>query len=170
MEIKEVENQLRRYFNRNNLKDLLDKKLNILDSQIRSIDKDLKECNITLIEESSSPSFDERVQTSSDGTSYAERQAIRVTEMQIERLTKKQMERQRVLEQIDILEIEANEIEWKLRDIKEEHLKILELKYKDNLSEKEIANKVHMVQPRINGIKQSMLRQIAMTYSYNDAM
>ncbi|MGV2643904.1 hypothetical protein GNF86_21220, partial [Clostridium perfringens] len=107
---RKTEGKLYRYYNKDKQINSLKDKLTLLNKQIEAINKDLRECNINLEPESKSPSFEERVQTSSDGISYAEREVMRVTELKIRRATQKQIERENVLEQLDNIEIEASEI------------------------------------------------------------
>lgn len=159
---RETENKLIKYFNRNTILGSLKAELAILDKQIQDIDKDLSECNITIEEESSSPSFEQKVQTSSTGTSYAEREVMKVTELQIKRKINKQIERQNVLEEMDIIEVECNEIEWKVKDFTGELKTLLELSYKDKYGENTIANKMHLSQSQVNRRKQQIIRKIVM--------
>lgn len=65
------------YFNKKRRIDALKHQIKILDKQIEKIDRNLRSCNITIEEESSSLLFDERVQTSSNGISYAEREVMK---------------------------------------------------------------------------------------------
>ena len=97
---REIEEKLYKYFNRNNIYNGLNKQLNVINKQIADIEKELRECNyISIDEESSSPGFDERVQTSSTGTSYVESQMIKLTELKLKRKAKKEIERENILEQ-----------------------------------------------------------------------
>jgi len=157
-----TESQLTKYFSKDKIVKSLKDKLLLLDKQIKSINEDLRKCNVSIEPESSSPNFEERVQTSGTGMSYAEREVMRVTELQIRRKTKKQLERQNVLEEIDTIEIDCNEIEWKIKDFTGELKILLELKYKDGLGENAIAEKIHLSQSQVNRIKQQIIRKITM--------
>ncbi len=93
----------------------LKNRVNHLSNRIEIIMDKIKNNNVTLEEESRSRTYDEIVQTSSNGTSYAERELIR---------------------QIERLEIELGEkikkkgkVEYKIREIEEE-ISVME----DNLS------------------------------------
>jgi len=163
----ETECKIFKYFNRDKMVTSLSEKVRILDKQIESIDKDLKECNISIEPESSSPKFEERVQTSGTGVSYAEREVMRVTELQIKRKISKQVERQKVLEQLDDIEIACNEIEWKVEKFRGDFKEILEYLYKDTLSENAIAERMHIGQSQINKRKQQIIRKIALWDGWN---
>ncbi|MCE5221865.1 MAG: hypothetical protein LLF98_11560 [Clostridium sp.] len=157
-----TESQLTKYFSKEKIVKALKDKIFLLDKQIKSIDQDLRTSNISIEPESKSPSFEERVQTSSDGMGYAEREVMRVTELKIRRKTEKQLEREKVLEQLDNIEIEYNEIEWKIKDFTGELRILLELKYKNGLGENAIAERIHLSQSQVNRIKQQIIRKISM--------
>lgn len=163
-----TESQLNRYFSKDKIIKSLNDKLSLLDKQIKSIDQDLRTSNISIEPESKSPSFEERVQTSSDGMSYAEREVMRVTELKIRRKTEKQLEREKVLEQIDNIEIECNEMEWKIKDFTGESKKLLELKYKEKCNEYEISMKMHLSQGQVNKRKQQIIKKIAVWDGWNN--
>ena len=157
-----TESQLTRYFSKEKIVKALKDKISLLDKQIKSIDEDLRTSNISIEPESSSPSFEQKVQTSGTGISYAEREVMRVTELKIRRKIEKQLEREKVLEQLDNIEIDCNEIEWKIKDFTGELKILLELKYKDGLGENAIAEKVHLSQSQVNRLKQQIIRKISM--------
>jgi len=157
-----TESQLNRYFSKEKIVKALKDKISLLDKQIKSIDNDLRTSNISIEPESSSPSFEQRVQTSGTGISYAEREVMRVTELKIRRKIEKQLEREKVLEQLDNIEIDCNEIEWKIKDFTGELKILLELKYKDGLGENAIAERVHLSQSQVNRLKQQIVRKISM--------
>lgn len=159
---KKTESQLIKYYSKDKIIGSLKAKLSILDRQIKTIEDDLKNCNISIDIESSSPSFEERVQTSPNGISYAEREVMRITELQIKRKTEKQLERTMVLEQLDNIEIECNDIEWKIKDFTGELKQILEYLYKDMISENIISQKMHLSQSQVNRRKQQIVRSIYM--------
>lgn len=158
----DIERKLCRYYEKEKYEKELKERLNILESQIKTIYSDLKECNITLEPESKSPSFGEMVQTSSDGMSYAEREVMRITDLKIERISQKLELREKILEEIDKLEIEYNEIDWKIRDFKGSLKRLLELKYRDGLNEIKIGQIMHLDQSRVNRKKKQIIEKIAM--------
>ncbi|MZK53473.1 hypothetical protein [Clostridium beijerinckii] len=156
-----TEIQLKRYFSKDKIIKSLKDKLFLLDKQIRSIDEDLRKCNVSIEPESKSPSFEERVQTSSDGMSYAEKEILRVTEYKIKRMTEKQMEREKTLEQIDQIEIDYNFIKDAIEVIQGQARQLLELKYKKGFGEQQIGNILHLTQPQVNKKKWRLVKKIA---------
>lgn len=158
--LRKTEVKLYRYYAKEKYENALKEKLRILENQIRVINRELRECNINLEPESKSPSFGERVQTSSDGMSYAEKEVMRITDLKIERRAQRRMEREKILEELDTLEIECNEIEWKIRDFKGSLKQLLELKYKDRLNEIKIAEIMHLDQSQVNRKKKQIIKKI----------
>lgn len=158
----DIERKLCRYYSKDKHKKSLEDKLKLLENQIEAINKELRERDFNLEPESKSPSFGERVQASSDGMSYAEREVMRITDLKIERRAKKREEREQVLEELDNLEIECNEMEWRIRDFKGSLKQLLELKYKDELNEMKIAQIMHLDQSQVNRRKKQIINKIAM--------
>lgn len=167
---RKTESKLYRYFNKDKQEKALRDKLALLDKQIESIDRDLRECNVSIEPSLSAQQYTERIQTSSDGASYAEKEIMRVTELKIRRKTQKQLEKENVLEQLDNIEIESNEIEWKIRDFNGELKKLLELKYKKKYNEEKIAQEMHLNQSQVNRRKQQIINKILMWDIWNDSI
>jgi len=153
----EVEDQLKKYYAKESTQEYLESKLKILDKQIASIESDLKNCNIHIECSLASPGFEARVQTSSDGVGCAEREAMRVTDVQLKRLDNRRLEREDILEQMDNLEIECNYIGWKLREFTQEQKTLLELLYKNDYKEVKVGEKIHLNQSQVNRRKQQLL-------------
>ena len=78
---KKTEDKLYNYFNKEKKIATLNYRIEVLKNQIDKINQELRECDINIEIESSSPAFEERVQRSTDGTSYAEREVIRITDL-----------------------------------------------------------------------------------------
>lgn len=159
----ETNDKLFKYFNKDDIYKGLNKQLSVLDKQISDIEKELRECNyISIDEQSSSPGFDERVQTSSTGISYAEGQMIRLTELKLKRKAKKEIERENILEQLEDMEIIETEMEWKVEQLQDNLKKLLKMIYKDNMSEVQISLKLHLSQSQVNKRKNQILEKIFM--------
>lgn len=159
----ETEDKLFKYFDRENISRKLNNRLSILNKQIKNIEKELRECSyINIEEESSSPSFDERVQTSPNGVSYAENQVVKLTNFKLKRKFEKEMEKQYVLKELDDLETICDEMEWKTEDYKGELKKLLEMYYRDRKNELEIAAKLHLSQSQVNKRKNQIINHMIM--------
>ena len=159
-EFKKIEEMLYNYFNKEKRIDALKHQIKILDKQIEKIDSDLRTCNITLEEESSSPSFDERVQTSSDGMSYAEREVMRITDLKIKRKHEKELEKEELLGLIDKIELDNAILEYNIQSLNSEWYKLIELKYKFKKKEQQISEELNISQSQVNRIKQKIIADI----------
>lgn len=160
---KETEDKLYKYFNKESIYKGLKRQLEVLDKQILEIEKELKECTyIDIEEESKSPGFTERVQTSTNGISYAEGQMIKLTELKLRRKTKKEIERENIIEQLEDMETIESEMEWKVEQLKGNFKELLRLCYKDNMNEVQISFKLHLSQSQVNKRKNQILEKIFM--------
>lgn len=168
--IDDIEKKLYMYYKKESYEKELKDRLNILNKQIEAIDKDLMNCNFKLEPESKSPSFAERVQTSSDGISYAEREVIRIIDLKEKRKEQKEKAREKILERLDSLEIAYNSMEWRVKEFKGQSKQLLELKYKDGLNEIKIGQIMHLDQSRINRKKRKIIEKIAMWDMWLDSI
>ena len=103
---KQTEDKLYNYFNKEKKIATLNYRIEVLKKQIDKINQELRECDINIEIESSSPGFEERVQTSSDGTSYAERELIRITDLKLKRKLSKEIEIEELKEEIENIELD----------------------------------------------------------------
>lgn len=158
---RELENKVRRYYKKDKLIISLNDKIKLLDRQIDIIEEDLSNCNVTLEPGIKPTSWEEKVQTSGDGSSYAEKEALRLTEFQIKRLTDKKMEKAKLLEQIDKIELDYIYIKDAIEPIEGNYRKLLELYYKSGYNEQKISNILNWTQSRINRIKWRIMEKIA---------
>lgn len=160
---KETEDKLFKYFNRDRISTGLNSQLKTIDNQIERIEKELKEGSyINIEEQSSSPSFDERVQTSSTGISYAESQVMQLTDMKLRKKGKLEIDKQNIIDQLDDLECIKSEMEWKVEQVSDNYKKMLNLIYKENMNEVQISFKLHLSQSQVNKRKNKILEQIFM--------
>lgn len=153
---KKTEDKLYNYFNKEKKIATLNYRIELLKKQRDKINQELKECDVSIEVESSSPGFEERVQSSSDGTSYAEREVIRITELKLKRKLSKEIE----IEEIENIELDNSILEYNLKYINEEWYKLLELKYKFKKNETQISFEMNISQSQVNKIKQKAIANI----------
>ncbi|KOR24173.1 hypothetical protein [Clostridium sp. L74] len=129
-----TEGRLYRYFRDNRELGKLKSRVSHISKRIETIMDKIKNNNVTLEEESKSIIYEERVQTSSNGTSYAERELIR----QIERL---ELELGENIKKKGKLEYKIREIEEQisvmennLSSLNEESKRFVECKYGEGKS------------------------------------
>ncbi|WP_236894891.1 MULTISPECIES: hypothetical protein [Clostridium] len=158
---KETENRIYSYYKKDKLIKSLNTRLKILNNQIDKIREDLKSCNVSIEPNIKVISYEEHVQSSCKCTSYAEREIVKVTEYKIERLNDKEFEKEKVLEQIDQIELDYRFIGDAIELIKGEAQQLLELKYKKGYSEQKIGYILHLTQSQINKKKWKLIGLIA---------
>ena len=157
---KKTEDKLYNYFNKEKKIATLNYRIELLKKQRDKINQELKECDVSIEVESSSPGFEERVQSSSDGTSYAEREVIRITELKLKRKVSKEIEIEEIKEEIENIELDNSILEYNLKYINEEWYKLLELKYKFKKNEVQISLEMNISQSQVNKIKQKAIANI----------
>lgn len=157
---KKTEDKLYNYFNKEKKIATLNYRIEVLKKQIYTINQELKSCDVNIKLESSSPSFEERVQTSSDGISYAEREVIRITDLKLKRKLSKEIEIEEIKEEIENIELDNSILEYNLQYINKEWYKLLELKYKFKKNETQISLKMNISQSQVNKIKQKAIANI----------
>ena len=157
---KKTEDKLYNYFNKEKKIATLNYRIELLKKQIDKINQELRECDVNIEIESSSLGFEERVQTSSDGTSYAEREVIRITELKLKRKVSKEIEIEELKEEIENIELDNSILEYNLQYINEEWYKLLELKYKFKKNETQISLEMNISQSQVNKINQKAIADI----------
>ena len=158
--LKKTEDKLYNYFNKEKKIATLNYRIEVLKKQIYKINQELRECDVNIEIESSSPGFQERVQSSPDGTSYAEREVIRITDLKLKRKLSKEIEIEEIKEEIENIELDNSILEYNLQYINEEWYKLLELKYKFKKNETQISLEMNISQSQVNKIKQKVISNI----------
>ena len=157
---RKTEGKLYNYFNKEKKIATLNFRIDLLKKQVEKINDELKACNVNIEAESSSPSFDERVQSSPDGASYAEREVIRITDLKLKRKLAKEIEIEEIKEKIENIELDNSILEYNLQYINEEWYRLLELKYKFKKNEVQISLEMNISQSQVNKIKQKAIADI----------
>ncbi len=126
---RKTEGRLYRYFKQIKEIEKLDYVCRELENQKERIRKDLQETNISLEEESKSMTYEERVQTSSSGCGYAEKEAIRqITRLEEEwKYIRKKLLKKRA--RIRELERQIAPLKFNLSMLSEENKRFIEWKY-----------------------------------------
>jgi len=157
----ETENKVRRYYQKDKIINSLNSKINLLNKQIKSLEDDLKNCNINIDPGIKPLSYEERVQSSGDGSSYAEKETMRLTEYMMKRKSDKEMERQKILEQIDQIELDYIYMKDAIETIQGAYKELLKLYYEKGFNEQKVANILNWNQSQINRKKWKLMEKIA---------
>ncbi|WP_291568573.1 hypothetical protein [Clostridium sp. UBA2485] len=156
-----TERKLYNFYSKDKKINSLKNKIEILEKQIRDIENDLRTCNVNIEEESRSISYEERVQSSGDGCSYAERAIIRATEKQLQDIEKKKYEIEITKGLIRDIELDNSIIEYNIKFLNDESKILLKLKYKDKKKEWQIGQKLNSSQSRVNKMKNDLIKDIS---------
>lgn len=132
-----------------------------LEKQKERIKKDMQETNVIIEEESRSITFEERVQTSSSGGSYAERALIQ----EVDKLEKEwiYIRRKLLKKKIRIRELErqVSTLKNNIFMLSEENRRFIELKYGDKKRVEEIADILSMARTTAYRKRDEIVEDIA---------
>ena len=158
---KKTEGKLYRYYKSKKKIESFRAKIDLLQNDIRVINNRIKNIDFTIPVESKSIGFDERVQTSSDGISYAERSMIQI----IDRLEREIVDNTKEIERLEELIRKINKdnkiIEVNIKWLGKEQLNYLECKYKDELKNWEIANKLNVSEVTCTRIRNKLIEDVS---------
>ncbi|MFL0197781.1 hypothetical protein ACJDU8_19750 [Clostridium sp. WILCCON 0269] len=140
----EMEEKLRNYFNKDKRIRVLSTKLDILRKQINEIEYKLKNAVVNLPEESRAITYEERIQTSPTGESYAERTLLRITDKLIKEQSWKREQVADIEEVLRNMEADNAVIEANIKDLRIEDQESLKYKYKYNKTDLQVGVKFNM--------------------------
>lgn len=158
---RKTEKKLYNFFRKDKKIGSLNRKIELLNNQIDDIEKKLRNINITIPEESRAITYEERVQTSSDGTSYAERAAIRITDNLLKEQSRKFEEIAKLEEEIRDIEADNIIMEDNIKDLSEEDKHFLKLKYEEGKKDWQVGEKLGMSQPTATRARQRLVENVA---------
>lgn len=159
--IAEMEQKLRDYFNADKRKSVLNTKLDILKRQIDEIERKLKNVAVDLPEESRSITYEERVQTSPTGESYAERTLLRITDKLLKERSWKREQVADIEETLRYMEADNAVIEANIKDLRIEDLSFLKEKYKYGRADWQLGMKFNMTQGAVTKRRHKLIENIA---------
>ncbi|KAJ51082.1 putative DNA-binding protein YlxM (UPF0122 family) [Clostridium tetanomorphum] len=137
--LKRTEKILYKYYYHIKTIEKLKNQVVILWKQKEDIEKDIQNSNITLEGGIRSVSYGEKVQTSFDSTSYAEKEAIRAIEKLEKELVYKNQRILKLHTRIRDIEVNIGDINYNINLLEEEDRKFLRYKYGDNKSIEQIS-------------------------------
>lgn len=152
----ETQKKLYNYFERESKIASLRYKIEIIKNQISRIEKEKMDYNGYR-----SPNWDEKVQTSSSGSSYAESEMIRHEEGKKLRIGNCIKEIEEIKETILQIERDNAVIDYNLRYLNAEIMDLLRMKYRDRKSETAIGLALNLDQSAVNKRKEKIIQDIA---------
>lgn len=158
---RKTEGKLYRYYESKKHLFGLNEKIARLENHKETIEYDIRHTNIRIDPYQSGPGINERVQTSSTGTSYAEQEIIN----EIEKLER---ERVKITKQILKTKAKKRELEnyisnmdFNINMLNEESKRFLELKYSDKAKVIAISHKMNMAVATVYRIREEIVENIA---------
>lgn len=158
---KDMEQRLFNYFNKDKRLSVLNKRLEILEKQISEIEYKLKNIDVNLPEESRAIGYDERVQTSPTGESYAERTLLRITDKLLKEQSWKKEQVVNIEETIRNIEADNTFIEANIKDLRVEDQEFLKEKYKYGKKDWQLGMKFGISQQAATERKKKLIENIA---------
>lgn len=158
---RKTEKKLYNYFKKDKKINSLKRKITLLNKHIEQIEYKLKHTDISIPEESKSMSYEERVQTSSTGESYAERTALKITDRLIIEQSRKIDEISELEEEIRNIEADNIIIEENIKLLRKEDIEFLKSKYDKELPDWEVGINLNMSQSKVTRKRQRLVENIA---------
>ena len=138
------------------------KEISILNKIIDDLDSNIRSCNVKIDPSQNGAGICEKVQTSPDGTSYAEKEIIKG----IDRMEKETAQR---INKLFKLECEERNLSYKIQKmninidmLSDECKKFLDLKYNKQLGMRALALEMNMSKNTAYSLRESIVNNIAM--------
>lgn len=158
--LKDTEEKLKTYFKREDILKTFDKRIESLKERINKINNDLREVNISIPEESRAITYEERVQTSGTGISYAESSVMNITSRMQKILEKSKLELIDLEERRFNIETDNEVIEDNIKELNDELMEIIKLIYGKGRTEEFVAQKLKIDRSNVNRRKITILKNV----------
>ncbi|SMC17273.1 hypothetical protein SAMN02745134_00276 [Clostridium acidisoli DSM 12555] len=156
-----TEKKLYNYFEKDKIVNSLKHKIELLNKHVNQIDEKLRSTDISIPEGSKSIAYEERVQTSSTGESYAERTALKITDRLIKEQSRKIDEICELEEKIRTIEADNIIMGDNIGGLRKEDFKFLETKYKKELPDWRVGVELHLTRSNVTRKKQKLIENVA---------
>ena len=160
-EFKAVEKNLYDFYQRENIINSLKFKIDIIQEQIEAIEEKITGTKVNISDDGlQAVNYDERVQSTATGVSYAEKAVINQIESLEKECIRKKEIKTRLEEKLRDMELENKILEYNLSFLLDKDRKLLEEKYKNNLSDWKISLKIHAGEETVRRIRTKLLNDI----------
>jgi chromosome segregation ATPase len=160
-QFRKAEGRLYRYYKQLKLIEKLKNTSIVLYKQIKQIEEDMSETNVKIDYIQSGMAVGEKVQSSSSGTSYAEREIERAIEQLEKELVYKKRKILKLRARIRGMEEEISDMEYNISMLSEENKRFLEYKYSEKMNPTEIAEKMNMATATAYRKREELVEDIA---------
>ena len=158
---RKTEKKLYNYYRKDKKIESLNKKITLLNKQIQDIEVKLRTVDVTIPEESRAVGYEERVQTSSDNSSYAERALMRITDRLINEQVRKEEEIARIEEEIRNIEADNIIIQDNIKDLNYNDKEFLKVKYKEGNKDWQVGIKLGIDQSTVTRKRQKLVEDVS---------
>ncbi|BFN03899.1 hypothetical protein [Clostridium tetani] len=163
---RKTERKLYNYYCKDRRIQSLNRKIELLKKQINDIDIKLRNVDVNIPEESRAITYEERIQTSNNSTSYAEQALMRITDRLLNEKTRKEEEIGLLEEEIRNIEADNIIIEDNIGELGEEDKKFLKLKYGEGKKDWQLGNDLGMDQSTATRKRQKLVENVAIWESW----
>lgn len=158
---RKTEWQLYNYFETDLKIKTAERKRDLLKKNIEELERKIKTTDVSLSSDVKSVGFSERIQTSTDGVSVAEKNMINL----IERLEREIEKKEALIVDLELFIMDSKEKNETLDDyirwLGEESRKFLEYRYRDKLKNWQIANKLSISGATCTRMKNDLVEDVA---------
>lgn len=161
---RKTEGKLYRYFSNKKKLDFIKKNVAVLQRQVSEIEEDIRKTNVR-IDYFKSTGNNERVQSSSDGTSYAERELCNAINMLEKEIVSKQVIIYKEKEKLREIERLNSSVEFTINMMDEESKRFLELKYSDRERVIVIADKMSIAVATVYRLREEIVNDFYILYN-----
>lgn len=160
-EFKVVEKKLYDFYQKENIINSLQFKINAINKQIKQIEQKVKENKVNIDDDGlQAVNYSEKVQTTSNGLSYAEQVVIREIELLEKECIRKKEIRNRLEETLRDIELDNSILEYNINFLSEIDKKFLKEKYKKHIPDWKIAQILHISQSSASRKKERLINNI----------
>lgn len=129
--------------------------------RIDRLRNDIKECNIELSDTLKAIDYSREYVYTGDTTSNIERELERAVDNILGKIEREIREKKRIKSRIRNLEKAIDDVEVLLEELSEEELQIIELRYSEKMSDREISDMVNMSRTTVQRKRTDLINQLA---------
>ncbi|MDF2800773.1 MAG: hypothetical protein K0S61_676 [Anaerocolumna sp.] len=160
-DLSNIENKLKNYFLKDQKILNIDNRIKVLKDIILELEEQIKNVDVNVPVEISSPTWEERVQTSPTGMSQAERSLFRIIDAKITELDTRKIELCNLERRRRDVLLDYSVLDTNIGLLDEESLKLLRMRYKDNKTDTAISIEMNIEQSWVNRKRKKLLENIA---------
>lgn len=156
-----VEGMLYNHYRRKKRVSSLKSRLIRTQLRIDRLRKDIKECNIDLSDTLKAIDYSREYINAGDTTSNIERELEKAVDNILRQIENELRQKKKIKSRIRNLEKAIDDVEVLLEELTEEELQIIELRYSEKMSDREISDMVNMSRTTVQRKRTDLINQLA---------